>query len=309
MKKYKMPKIGGFSSEFGVCYSDDYYYVASYYDKEDHEIKTIVKKNLEGFKHEITDMLFKDLMTPFQKFKKSVILVLLEILIVGLILLISIPLQKTLMGMGIFHLFYFVVISSLFAFFCSILWNYRKEREADIKSKYHGAEHKTFNAYEKYGDSYSIKNVKKASRFHPRCGVSLFSNFLFLYIICFVISVVFNTYMVPLFFVFEFSKYVRNIDIISYLTQKIVTTREPDVLHIQVAMTAFTRLIELENGSEIKPEEELAEKKMARYRRRHEYFEFDDDDFEMLSKFDEAVDSIARQAIVEKTIFPPGRLR
>jgi len=43
----------------------------------------------------------------------------------------------------------------------------------DIKRvfAYHGAEHKTINCYEA-GEEVTIENVKKYSRFHPRCGTS-----------------------------------------------------------------------------------------------------------------------------------------
>lgn len=37
--------------------------------------------------------------------------------------------------------------------------------------QYHGAEHKTIFAYE-YGDELTVENVKKHTRFHPRCGTS-----------------------------------------------------------------------------------------------------------------------------------------
>ncbi len=46
-------------------------------------------------------------------------------------------------------------------------------RMKDIKRvfQYHGAEHKTIFCYEK-GEELTVENVKKQSRFHPRCGTS-----------------------------------------------------------------------------------------------------------------------------------------
>lgn len=43
----------------------------------------------------------------------------------------------------------------------------------DIKRvfRYHGAEHKTIFCYE-YGEELTVENVRKQSRFHPRCGTS-----------------------------------------------------------------------------------------------------------------------------------------
>ncbi len=37
--------------------------------------------------------------------------------------------------------------------------------------QYHGAEHKTIFAFE-YGDELTVENIKKHTRFHPRCGTS-----------------------------------------------------------------------------------------------------------------------------------------
>ena len=51
--------------------------------------------------------------------------------------------------------------------------------------QYHGAEHKTIFCYEK-GLPLTVENVKKQSRFHPRCGTSL------LFIVLFVSIAVFS---------------------------------------------------------------------------------------------------------------------
>ena len=43
----------------------------------------------------------------------------------------------------------------------------------DIKRvfQYHGAEHKTIACYEA-GEELTVENIKKHTRFHPRCGTS-----------------------------------------------------------------------------------------------------------------------------------------
>lgn len=51
--------------------------------------------------------------------------------------------------------------------------------------EYHGAEHKTINCYE-YGDELTVENVRRNSRFHPRCGTS------FLFVVLVVSIVVFS---------------------------------------------------------------------------------------------------------------------
>ena len=50
---------------------------------------------------------------------------------------------------------------------------------------YHGAEHKTIFCYE-HGNDLTVENVRKESRFHPRCGTS----FLFVVIM---ISIIVNS--------------------------------------------------------------------------------------------------------------------
>ena len=52
--------------------------------------------------------------------------------------------------------------------------------------EYHGAEHKTITCYEN-GEELTVENVKKHSRFHPRCGTSFI--FLVLFISIFVNTV------------------------------------------------------------------------------------------------------------------------
>lgn len=52
--------------------------------------------------------------------------------------------------------------------------------------EYHGAEHKTITCYE-HGEELTVENVKKHSRFHPRCGTSFI--FLVLFISIFVNTV------------------------------------------------------------------------------------------------------------------------
>ena len=44
---------------------------------------------------------------------------------------------------------------------------------SDIKRvfMYHGAEHKTIFCYE-HGEELTVENVRKYTRFHPRCGTS-----------------------------------------------------------------------------------------------------------------------------------------
>ena len=64
----------------------------------------------------------------------------------------------------------------------------------DIKRlfKYHGAEHKSIACYEA-GEELTVENVKKCSRFHPRCGTS----FMFVMLILSIIIVTLLSLVVP----------------------------------------------------------------------------------------------------------------
>ncbi len=129
----------------------------------------------------------------------------------------------------------------------------------DIKRvfMYHGAEHKVIRAYEA-GKSIIVENVRRASRFHPRCGTSFL-------VFVIAISVVVYTVIptdVPLWlrFVqrllllpvvaglsFEFLQFTARVQEISWLSWlklpgygvQLLTTREPTDDQIEVAIASF----------------------------------------------------------------------
>ena len=137
----------------------------------------------------------------------------------------------------------------------------------DIKRTfmYHGAEHKTIFCYEK-GCELTVENVKKMSRFHPRCGTS------FIFVIL-IISVVISSaisvtwpelrdttvlwiaikiLILPLItgLSYEFIKYAGRHDNIFVrilaapgLWMQRLTTKEPDDDMIEVALAAFKAVI------------------------------------------------------------------
>ncbi|MBR2471304.1 MAG: DUF1385 domain-containing protein [Clostridia bacterium] len=137
----------------------------------------------------------------------------------------------------------------------------------DIKRTfmYHGAEHKTIFCYEN-GLELNVENVKKQSRFHPRCGTSfIFVIIIISVIISSVISVAFkgvhdNTVLwmaiklmiLPLIagISYEFIKYAGKHDNLLVkilaapgLWMQRLTTKEPDDDMIEVALAAFTSVI------------------------------------------------------------------
>lgn len=134
---------------------------------------------------------------------------------------------------------------------------------------YHGAEHKTIFCYEA-GEELTVENVKKQSRFHPRCGTSflvitlLIGILLGLFIpaepfgIAF-LRPVFKLLLLPLMvgvgyeaikFCGKFdNKFTRIIATPGLWAQRI-TTKEPDEKMIEVAITAMTAVIP-DDGSDI----------------------------------------------------------
>ena len=130
---------------------------------------------------------------------------------------------------------------------------------------YHGAEHKTIFCYE-HGLDLTVENVKKQSRFHPRCGTSfMFVIIIISVLISSVISVAFpalrnstpvwmltKLMILPLVmgFGYEFIKYAGRhenlfVKILSApgLWMQRLTTKEPDDDMIEVAIAAFSAVI------------------------------------------------------------------
>ena len=151
----------------------------------------------------------------------------------------------------IFFLLYLVIISQM----------------KDIKRLfgYHGAEHKTIYAFEK-GEELTVENIKKHSRFHPRCGTSfLFISMINVIIIYAIVDALvmhlFQTtltiqmrllYHIPLipivmgvgYEILKFSS--KNLDkkLIAWMVRpglwlQRITTKEPDGSMIECAVTAL----------------------------------------------------------------------
>jgi uncharacterized protein YqhQ len=137
----------------------------------------------------------------------------------------------------------------------------------DIKRlfQYHGAEHKTIQAYEK-GVELTPENVRKYSRLHVRCGTSFLLIVMIISILVFalvgkppiLLRIISRILLVPVVIGIsyelirlagKFSKY-KIINILFYpglLLQK-VTTREPDDSQIEVAIDSLKKVIESEEN-------------------------------------------------------------
>ncbi len=135
----------------------------------------------------------------------------------------------------------------------------------DIKRvfQYHGAEHKTIQAYEN-DEELTPENVKKYSTLHVRCGTSFLLIVMVVAILIFALlgkqtllwRIISRVLLLPVIagisyelikLAGKFSRY-KIVNIIFYpglLIQKI-TTREPDKSQIEVAISSFKKVLEAE---------------------------------------------------------------
>lgn len=144
----------------------------------------------------------------------------------------------------------------------------------DIKRTfmYHGAEHKTIFCYER-GLELTVENVKRMSRFHPRCGTSfIFVIIIISVVISSAISVAFpelrnqtivwmaiKLLILPLItgISYEFIRYAGKHDNLFVkilaapgLWMQRLTTKEPDEAMIEVAIKAFTAVTDDEEDED-----------------------------------------------------------
>ena len=144
---------------------------------------------------------------------------------------------------------------------------------------YHGAEHKTINAYE-YGVELTPEKVAECSRLHDRCGTSFLFIVLFINIVIisaanwavftyvpvikdvqngvlrFLINIAIELVLLPLIAGFSYeilkffakfdNKFINIFKAPGKLIQKTLTTREPDLAMIEVAIAAFNKVLEMD---------------------------------------------------------------
>lgn len=144
-----------------------------------------------------------------------------------------------------------------------------KNKDVQRIFKYHGAEHKTINCFEKELPL-TVENVRNSSRFHNRCGTSFLVFIILITMIFFMIvrtDVIYYRILSRILFIpliagisYEILKWAGSsnsilVKIISYpgvLFQKI-TTSEPDDDQIEVAILAMTTVLKKEAPDDIIP--------------------------------------------------------
>jgi uncharacterized protein YqhQ len=160
----------------------------------------------------------------------------------------------------------FVVIEKLvrIAIFLGYLWLISRMADLQRVFEYHGAEHKTISCYEA-GEELTPENAQRFSRFHPRCGTS------FLLLVMIVAIVVFAP-LGKLDWHWLFISRVLGIPIVAGLAFELIkwfgknrtrrwarvlmwpgmqlqrlTTREPDLAQLAVAIAALQEVLAVEN--------------------------------------------------------------
>lgn len=147
------------------------------------------------------------------------------------------------------------------------IWAIGRSKEISRVFAYHGAEHKTINAYENSVEI-TVSNVKAYPLAHPRCGTSflltlvIFSILVFSLLgpLSFWLKILSRILFVPVIamFAYEIIRFmgdhldnpiIRIITSPNLLLQNL-TTREPDEKMIEVAITSFEKLLKLEEQPE-----------------------------------------------------------
>ena len=135
------------------------------------------------------------------------------------------------------------------------MWGISKFDDIYRLFQYHGAEHKTIFCYEA-GEELKVENVKKYSRFHPRCGTNFLFLIMFVSIIVFAFTgwgsflerLILRILLIPVVsgITYEIIRWLGKSNnklssIISAPGLKLqeITTREPDDLQIEVAIRAL----------------------------------------------------------------------
>ena len=143
--------------------------------------------------------------------------------------------------------------------FLLFIWATSKEKDVHRTYMYHGAEHKSIACYES-GMELTVENVRKCSRFHPRCGTSFLFVVMIISILVFSVVSWSNPFIrmalrllllpVVVAISYEINRFVGRHD--NFLTKALrapglglqrFTTCEPDDSMIEVAIEALTRVI------------------------------------------------------------------
>ena len=154
-----------------------------------------------------------------------------------------------------------------------LLYMYGVSQTKDIKRvfSYHGAEHKTIFCYE-HREELTVENVRRQSRFHPRCGtsfilvVAIISIFVFILVNAFLgvdnifLRMLLKIALLPVVVAvtYELNRWLGRHDDMAFARAlswpgkqlQHITTKEPDDSMIEVAIEALKLVIPAEEGAD-----------------------------------------------------------
>jgi uncharacterized protein YqhQ len=194
---------------------------------------------------------------------------------VGLFFLLPVGITS-LLGDRLPNALVFVVVEKIVrvSIFLGYLWAISRMRDLRRVFEYHGAEHKTISCYEA-GLPLTPENAQRFSRLHPRCGTS------FLLIVMIVAVVVFAPLGTPAWY-WLFASRVIGIPLVAGLAFEVIkwfgrnrskrwaralmlpgmklqllTTREPDLAQLAVAIAALEAVLAVESPAEVSDEDRV----------------------------------------------------
>ena len=168
-----------------------------------------------------------------------------------------------------FNNFFKVSLEGLIKIFIFVFYLFIISNLKDIKRtfQYHGAEHKTIACFEK-GEKLTVENVKKCTRFHPRCGTNFV--FIVLFISIFIFSfLTWNSLLVRLILKFSTlplvtglsyevirlagkeNNIIGKIMVAPGLCLQRLTTKEPDEKQIEVAIASVEEVLKEKSENKI----------------------------------------------------------
>ena len=219
-------------------------YSASFYEDDDKE-KTGADKAVDKVSNDHSEAVFSVLTVIFS-------LVIAIAVFIVLPYYLAVLLDKVVRNESLLAFFEALIRIIIFLIYVAVIGNMKDIRRVYM---YHGAEHKCINCIEK-GRDLNVKNVKRSSRFHKRCGTSFLLFVVFLSAVLFffirvsnpILRIVIRIALIPVIagIAYEIIRWAGNSDnlfvtIISApgkLLQKL-TTKEPDDDMIEVAIASI----------------------------------------------------------------------
>ncbi len=170
---------------------------------------------------------------------------------------------------GVAHLYFLRALAEgvlRILIFLGFIYFSSKMKDMQRVYAFHGAEHKAVYCYEA-GEELTVENVRKHSRFHPRCGTSFLFLTMIVSILVFsfiavdnlVLRLILRLALLPLVagLAYEATKLAGRYDTVLTkllrapgLALQRLTTAEPDDKMIEVAIDALVRVIPEEKGAD-----------------------------------------------------------